>query len=499
MSNIPTSSVVEVDIAVGATFPPRFGFGVACLVTKEAGNIGRAERIREYLNIDGVTEDWPGDSEVVAAATAYYSQQPKPLVFKVAMRYEDDQPAELRGGSVADTPENLALFTAITDGSFAITIDGDAQDITALDFSSETTMAGVATVIETALQAVATGGYTLATCTYKDNRFRIDPGVAGSASTISFLTPVDPAAGTDISSLLQMQQGEGTTIQGIDGETITESLDAIENVNSAWYGFGFTKEVRDGVQVNAEDAVQAAAAWAQARVKVFATTSNDLDSYDSVSTADIGYILSNAGYDRTITTFCSKPDLYPEFSVLGRAFTVNFSQPDSTITLKFKQLPGITPEDLTQNQKAVLDTKRINAYIVVGSSPMYAESYMASAGQNRFFDEVHGIDWLTNAIQTNVFGYTLTRTTKVLYTDKGVAAEEQQVIKALDEAVFNGFIAPGTTIEGEFLPLGYKTVTVPVALVNQSDKEARQYNGLSFTVIGAGALHGLQINGTFVR
>ena len=124
---------------------------------------------------------------------------------------------------------------------------------------------------------------------------------------------------------------------------------------------------------------------------------------------------------------------------------------------------------------------------------------MASAGQNRFFDEVHGIDWLTNAIQTNVFGYTLTRTTKVPYTDKGVAAEEQQVIKALDEAVFNGFIAPGTTIEGEFLPLGYKTVTVPVALVNQSDKEARQYNGLSFTVIGAGALHGLQINGTFVR
>jgi len=35
--------------------------------------------------------------------------------------------------------------------------------------------------------------------------------------------------------------------------------------------------------------------------------------------------------------------------------------------------------------------------------------------------------------------------------------------------------------------------------MNQSDKEARLYPGLSFVALGAGAIHGAQINGTFER
>ena len=80
-----------------------------------------------------------------------------------------------------------------------------------------------------------------------------------------------------------------------------------------------------------------------------------------------------------------------------------------------------------------------------------------------------------------------------------MASVEQQLIKALDEAVRNGLAAPGTTIDGEFLEKGYKTYTVPVADVNQSDKEARFYGGLSFTLLGAGAIHKVQVNGTFER
>ena len=68
----------------------------------------------------------------------------------------------------------------------------------------------------------------------------------------------------------------------------------------------------------------------------------------------------------------------------------------------------------------------------------------------------------------------LTRPTKVPFIDKGTAALEQQVIKALDEAIINGLIAPGETIDGKFLPLGYETTLVSVADVNQSNKEVGQ-------------------------
>ena len=54
-------------------------------------------------------------------------------------------------------------------------------------------------------------------------------------------------------------------------------------------------------------------------------------------------------------------------------------------------------------------------------------------------------------------------------------------------------------VDGEFLPNGYKTTVIPVADVNQSEKEARQYNGLSGVVLGAGAIHGVQINIVFER
>lgn len=494
---IPVSTVVDVSIAIGAVFPARKGFGTLNIITAETGVIGIAERIRSYQNIDGVIADWPADSEVLAAATSYFSQQPKPTSLRVSTRYPTDQAAQLRGGSVADNVTNLAIFNAVTDGEFNITIDGAAaEDISAMDFSGAADMDAVAVIIETALQAILTGGFAAATCTYDGNRFFINSGTTGITSAINFLLSVDPVVGTDISSILQMRQGEGTKSDGIDAETITASLNAIQNTDPDWYGLMFTKEIRDGVLINGEAAVIAAAAWTEARVKVFGNTSNDLDVLDSVTTNDIASLLQDSAYRRTITTFSSYPDQYPSASILGRAFTVNFNQPNSTLTLKFKQMAGITVEDLTQTQKVVLDSKNANALITVGDSFMYAESFMASGV---FFDEVHGIDWLTDAIQTNVFGYLLTRTTKVPYTNKGVASLEQQVIKALDEAVRNGLIAPSETIDGEFLPTGYKTITIPVEDINQSDVEARFYPGLSFIVLGAGAIHRVQINGIFER
>tara|TARA_R110000744_G_scaffold20470_1_gene53736 strand:- start:8007 stop:9497 length:1491 start_codon:yes stop_codon:yes gene_type:complete len=494
---IPVSSVVNVSIAIGATFPVRAGFGTLNIVTEETGVIGITERIRSYSNLDGVAADWGSTTEVLKAATAYFGQQPKPTSLKVSTRYSTDQSAELRGGSVVDDATNLAIFNAITDGSFAISIDvSPKEDILALDFSADTNMSDIAVTIQTALQAIATGGYTAAICTYDGSRFFVTSGTTGVSSTIKFLTTVHPSTGTDISSLLQMQQGEGTKSDGIDAETITASLDAIQNIDPDWYGLLFTKEVRDGVVINTENAVVAAAAWCEARVKVFGNTSNDLDVLDSVTTNDIASTLQTANYRRTMTTFSSFVDQYPSASILGRAFTVNFNQADSTITLKFKQMPGITVEALTQNQKAVLDSKSANALIVVGASDMFAESFMANGV---FFDEVHGVDWLTNAVETNVFGYLLTRTTKVPYTNKGIAALEQQVTKALDEAVRNGLIAAGETIDGEFLGTGYKITTIPAEDINQSDKEARLYPGLSFVVLGAGAIHSVQINGVFER
>lgn len=281
-----------------------------------------------------------------------------------------------------------------------------------------------------------------------------------------------------------------------DAETVTAALNAIEAVDSDWYGLSFTKSVRDLVVISTEAAVVAAAAWCESRIKVFFNTGNAADILLAGTTTDIVSLLQAADYRRTISTYSSTVAEYPSASLAGRAFTVNFDNADSTITLKFKQLPGITVESLNTTQFTALSNKAGNALISVGGNNMFSESFMASGV---FFDEVHGIDWLQNAIETNIFGYLLTRTTKVPYTDKGTSALEQQLIKALDQAVANGLIAPGETIDGVFLSRGYSTTLVPVADVSQSNKDARAYNGMSFVVIGAGAIHSVQVNGVFER
>lgn len=493
MTAIPTSTIVNVGISVGGTFPSRKGFGILNLVTAETGVIGSAERIRLYNNIEGVSGDsWGAD--VIAAATSYFSQNPRPTQLKISVRFPVNVAAELRGGA---TVASILVDTgAIADGTFSLTIDGNQEDITGVDLSSDSSFVAIAANLQTEIRAIASGGFTLATCTHDGDRFFVKSGTTGVTSTISFFSAVSPASGTDISTLLLLTQSEATKADGINAETITDSLTAIDEIDGDWYGLSFTKEVRDLVVINTEVAVTAASAWCQPRVKAFFNTSNDLDVTDSVTTTDIASLLTAQNYGRTMTTRHLQVDQYPSASVAGRAFTTNFDNADSTITLKFKQLPGITVQNLTVNEKSVLDAKRANAFISVGGSDMYAESFMHNGS---FFDELHGLDWLTDAIQTNVFGYMLTRPNKVPYTDKGVASLVQQLIKALDQAVSNGLVAPGTTIDGEFLSTGYKVTTVPVADVNQSDKDARAYNQMSFIALGAGAIHNLQIQGIFER
>ena len=162
----------------------------------------------------------------------------------------------------------------------------------------------------------------------------------------------------------------------------------------------------------------------------------------------------------------------------------------------FKQGPGVTVEKLTGNQRTIMDSKHVNAFNRVGQKDIFDNSKMANGG---FFDEVHGIDWLQNAIETQVCGFLLSRTTKVPYTDKGVAAIEQQVKFVLDEAIRNGLIAPGSTVDGRYLATGYEITTVPVDEISQSFVDQRFYPGLSFIVLGAGAIHKVQINGVFER
>ena len=67
----------------------------------------------------------------------------------------------------------------------------------------------------------------------------------------------------------------------------------------------------------------------------------------------------------------------------------------------------------------------------------------------------------------------------------------------MSQAVRNGLVAAGNDSDGNYIPAGYEIFSVPVTEVSASDKGNRVYNGITFKAVGAGAIHGSTISGSF--
>lgn len=486
----PVSKVVNVRIITSPTFPQRAGFGLLNIIGTSA-RLPLGERIRFYADIDGVSDDFQTTDEEYKAALVYFSQMPRPVQLAISRRFPNGAAGELLGSG--DFEQTLATWQAVTAGGFDITIDGVLEKVSALDFSAATTFNQIAAIMQAALAAESTG----ATVTYDGSRFVIRSGTTGLTSTVGYMVPATTAATTDISALTGLDAAaKGKISNGIAAEAVTDSLAAIHDINQSWYGFAFAPNA-------SEQEVKDAAAWTEAQVKIFGYTTSSADVLQAGTTSDIASFLKSSMYSRTFGVWDDN-DAYAAISAIARAFTVNFNEQNSTITLKFKVLPGITTVELTESQRLALVSKNMNYYTLFGDSAMLAEGVMASG---QFFDERHGLDWLQNAIQTNVFGYLYTRTTKVPQTDKGVAGLVQMAERACAEGVNNGLLAPGQwngmdlgeVKSGDYLARGFYVYAQPIAQQNQSDREARKSPPIQILCKGAGAIHFADITVTFER
>jgi hypothetical protein len=488
MSQTPVSKVVNVTISTSPTFPKRKGFGLL-LILGSSAILPVAERTRTYADIAGVAADFGVDTEEYAAAQIFFSQLPRPTELSIGRRFPSAVAGQLLGS--VNYEKVITSWSAVADGSFTLKMDGTEQTVTGIDLSSVANLNAAAAVIQAALQSVA----PRSTVVFNGQRFVISSGTTGPDSTVSFTTPA--ATGTDLGTLMGTRADDrGITAPGAAAESISESLQKMQDYNSAWYGFVLTQEATN-------TQILEAAAWAESRVKIFGFTTRDSDVQDIDAEDDIASQLKERGYSRTYCTW-DENNSYAVVSDFARAFTVNFNAADSTITLKFKQRPGITPVDITESQRLAFVAKNVNYYTYFGDSAMVAEGVMVNG---RFFDEVHGLDWFKNAIETNVFGYLYTRTTKVPQTDAGVGMIEQQVEKACGNAVANGLLAPGVwngnplgeVQTGDYLSKGYYLYAQPIAEQNLSDREARKAPPIQIIAKGGGAIHFVDIGVTFER
>ena len=280
-------------------------------------------------------------------------------------------------------------------------------------------------------------------------------------------------------------------------ETLLQAVNACLQYTN-WYGLA----IADSADLVEADVISVAAAIeASSLSRILAVTTADVNVLVAGNTDNIGYKLKAASYARTFWQYSSSSK-YAAISAFGRAFTVNFTGSNTTITLKFKTEPGITYETLTTAQAAAIDAINGNVYVYYANDTAIIQQGVMANGD--FFDERHGLDWLQNYVQTNLYNLLYTSTTKIPQTDAGVTRLMTNVEASLDQAVNNGLIAPGVwnggpigQIEsGDTLTKGYYVYADAVANQAQSDREARKSPVIQAAIKLAGAIHygDVQIN-----
>lgn len=488
-NDLPIQEFIRADVVVSTVEFQERNFGLALFVTAEStAGIDQGERIRRYTSISEVADDWNSTDEVYKMAQTAFSQRPKPSEILIGVRFTTNQAGFLECEPLASGVD-VDTFKAVTDGSFRITIDGGTPaDISGLDFSTAVTLADVASTITTAL--------TGATCAYESvtDRFVFTSSALGDTSSIGFLEPT--GSGTDISDDAYLNGDSSSSsrlVQGLTVGTITDELQNILNTNDEAYFIAFTKEVRDSSDV--EDIAQFVEALDTKHQ--FFTTSNDANVLNPSVFTDIASILQGYDLNQTWVQYSGFVNEYPEVSVLARAATINFDGFNTVLTLKYKALPGISPETgagigapaFKSAQLNTVNSKNCNVYgSINGVGKIVSNAQMTSG---TYQDDIHFADWLKNSIEVRIANIVIGNTTKVPYTELGVDLIQQGLVGALEQGINNGGLSPVQLATGEVVE-AYTISRVPVRDVNPADKQARIYKGLSFVGALSGAIHNVK-------
>ncbi|CAK8739198.1 hypothetical protein SODG_002804 [Sodalis praecaptivus] len=346
---LPVSRVVNVTVDMSPRAASARNFG-ALLIMGTSSVIDPLERLRAYSSIEEVATDFGTDASEYQAASLYYQQSPRPVDLFIGRWVNEASAGLLRGAILTAEQAKISRFTIVTDGAMKITVNGKAVTIKGVDLSRETNLNGVAQRIAEKINT--------ATVLWdaSNSRFVVTSSTAGKSSTVGFATA--PDSGTDLAALTGLSQAAGVApVAGMDGETAAQAVATLADFSSAWYGLIVA------ANLSADD-ITAIAAFigASNTSRIFGLTTQDTATIDATRTDDIASQLKQGKYGRVFTQYSSTSP-YAAASAFGRAFTVNFGANNTTLTLKFKQEPGIQAELLRTSQADALAAKNCNVFV----------------------------------------------------------------------------------------------------------------------------------------
>lgn len=182
---------------------------------------------------------------------------------------------------------------------------------------------------------------------------------------------------------------------------------------------------------------------------------------------------------------------------LSRGLAVNYSGSKTTMTMNLKDLAGIVAD--TAISETILnqcETAGADCYpSIEGLAKVISNKH---AGQ--YFDQVTNSIWFVGALEIAYFNVLATSRTKIAQTDDDLAKANKAIRKVCNQAVANGYLAPGTwnstdtfgnidDFNRNIEEFGFYMYQQPVAEQSQTEREDRIAPLLQIAGKEAGAVH----------
>lgn len=330
---------------------------------------------------------------------------------------------------------SLIAFQAVTAGTLALTIGAQTASLTGLNFSAAVSLAGVAAVLQTAIQAAAGDQFTTATVTYDavEGSFNF---VASSGETDAADISVNAAAAGSVATLFGWSVGAifspATPIQ-----TITEALAASVEISNNFGSFAFVT-----TSLTVDETVEAATWNATRNVEFMFSARTTAANAVSLSAA----VYSKAGTGLTLAPLTTE---YPEMLPMAVLAATDYTRPNSVPNYMYQQadlVASVTTDALAD----LYDPLRVNYYGQTQTAGQQIAFYQrgllmggstAAVDMNIYANEV----WFKDAASSAILALLLALP-RIPANDDGRGQILAVLQDPINAALLNGTISVGKTL-----------------------------------------------------
>lgn len=425
---IPASQLVDITPRViggglsGLSFVGTFLSTSTTLPTATAVPFYSQKAVGEYFGT--------GSTEYALAGNYFLADSnssKKPDVLWFYRKVNASASAFLRGLTVT----SLSSLTAITSGAMSIKIDGTAYTISSVDLSAQVSFSGVASILQTKLNAALAG----TTCTWDSNfkAFVITSPTSGTSSTIEYATA--PASGTDISGLLGLTGG--TLSQGAAVTSLTDTMTGCVNSNSNFWSF------MPVWQETTDEALELAQWCNNQGVRfMYAMVDSSNAGLTPNNTACLAYQV--ADYYGVCSVYNTKA---LGAMTMGVGASINPAQLNGRKTWAYKQQSGLA---FTVNSETAAPVLLANGYNFYGDYATASNEFKLYqngqiSGNAKWLDTYYGQVFIKDGLQ-NAWINALILNNTVPYNQAGYGVLRAAAMDTINTAINAGFIRQGVSL-----------------------------------------------------